>query len=147
MNSIICPISKKKIDNNGSRITVFISAIFMLAFIYTKHPFYMLIATADTLIRAVFHPRYSPMGMIASGILTLFDRSIKRIDLSKKQFAARLGMLCGIASIILFYLDLEPASLAIAIFWMLLAILDSVGNFCLGCILYTYVVFPFYVKQ
>ncbi|MFS4449009.1 DUF4395 domain-containing protein [Maribacter sp. 2307UL18-2] len=147
MKSIICPISKEKVDNNQSRATVFISVIFMMVFIYTKNPALLVIATADTFIRAVFHPRYSPMGMIASGILNVLNRQVKKIDLSKKQFASRLGMLCGVTSILLFYLDLELASLTIAVFWMSLAILDSVFDFCLGCIIYTYVVFPFYMKK
>jgi len=147
MNSIICPISKEKIDNNESRLTVFISVIFMMAFIYTKQPLYMAIATVDTLIRAVFHPKYSPIKIIASSIIDRFTWAPKKIDLAKKVFASRLGMLCGMASLVLFYMDLQSASLIIAGFWMLLAILDSVFDLCVGCIIYTYIVLPIHLKK
>ncbi|MDN5212985.1 DUF4395 domain-containing protein [Fulvivirgaceae bacterium BMA12] len=147
MNSIICPVSKEKIDNYESRITVFISVIFMAAFIYTRHPAYMVLATTDTLIRAIFFARYSPMRMIASRIRRFFNGDAKKIGLAKKVFAARLGMLCGIISIALFYFNLEWASLAIAGFWMLLAILDSLFDFCLGCVIYTYLILPFHINK
>ncbi len=142
MNSIICPVSKEKIDKNESRVTVFISVIFMAAFIYTRHPAYMIFATTDTLIRAVFLAKYSLLSMMASRISRFFNWDAKKTGLAKKIFAARLGMLCGIMSIVLFYLDLELASLAIAGFWMFLAILDSLFDFCVGCIIYTYLILP-----
>ncbi len=84
---------------------------------------------------------------MASRILNMVNWDAKKIDLAKKIFASRLGMLCGMISIALFYMDLKTASLTIASFWTLLAVLDSVFDFCLGCIIYSYVVLPFRIKK
>ena len=91
--------------------------------------------------------KYSLIKKISSLILQVSNWEVKKIDLAKKIFASRLGMLCGVASVILFYLNMELASLIIAGFWMLLAILDSVFDFCMGCIIYSYVVFPYYKNR
>lgn len=137
MNAIFCPISKKKIDNNVSRLTVFFTVIFMVAFIYTKNPIYMIIATTDTAIRAWLDIKYSPLKWMALKGVNLIKVNPDNIDLAKKTFASRLGMLCGLASVLLYFLGFEWTSLFIAGFWLLLAILDAVFNFCLGCIIYT----------
>ncbi|WP_040280320.1 DUF4395 domain-containing protein [Psychroserpens damuponensis] len=139
MNTIICPISKEKIDNNVSRVTMFFSVVLMLTFIYTKNPIYILVATTDTLVRAWLNVKYSPIKWLATFIINRAKTSPVYIDLAKKVFASRLGMLCGVASVVLFYLNFESASFIITGFWAFLAILDSVFNFCLGCIIYTYV--------
>jgi len=144
MNSIICPISTKRIDNNVSRITVFISVVFMAFFIYTRNPIYMIIVTIDTMIRAVIDVKYSPLKQMSSQAIRVMKWKEELIDLAKKIFASRLGMLCGVASILLFYFELETASFIVAAIWLVLGILDSVFNFCLGCIIYSYLVFPFY---
>jgi len=144
MKNIICPISFEKIDSNVSRFTVLIGVLFIAAFIVTKEPLFMIIATVDTLIRAVFNAKYSPMNLASSKVIGLMKLEKKPIDSGKKIFASRLGMLCGIASLILFYANYEFGALIVAGFWAALAILDSVFNFCVGCIIYNYIVYPFY---
>ena len=143
-NTIICPISTEKIDSNVSRLSVFITAIFMILYLITLNPVYMAIATFDTMIRGVWDVKYSPVRMMSLRIVQVTKLKPKKINLDKKIFASRLGMLCGIISLILYYFNLEVASLIVAGMWMALAILDSVVDFCLGCIIYSYVVYPFY---
>ncbi len=149
MNSIICPTGKAQIDNDVSRLTVFGTVLLMGAFLYTRQPAYMIIATLDTVIRGSLVPKYSVISMILSRIFSIFNRRIKKkkVSLAKKQFAARLGSLCGVCSVLFFYSGINSAALGLAGFWMVLAILDSVFNLCMGCIIYTYVVFPFYAKD
>jgi hypothetical protein len=41
-------------------------------------------------------------------------------------------------------LNLSTATIIIIGMWTALAILDSVFDFCVGCLIYNYLVFPFY---
>ena len=147
MRQIICPISTEKIDNNVSRLTVFLNVLLMGIFIVTDNPIYLMLATMDTMIRAVLHTRYSPFKIISSFIIRLSGIQKKPISLAKKVFASRLGIICGLISLGFYYLDMPLVSLSIAAFWMSLSILDSVVNFCLGCIIYSYLVYPFYNRK
>lgn len=137
MNTVFCPISNKKIDNNVSRLTVFFTVTFMTAFIFTRNPIYMIIATTDTAIRAWLDVKYSPLKWMASKAINSIKISPDTIDLAKKTFASRLGMLCGLVSVFFYFLGFEWTSLFVAGFWLLLAILDAVFNFCLGCVIYS----------
>jgi hypothetical protein len=63
-----------------------------------------------------------------------------------KVFASRLGFICGLLGCVFITLQIPLTAIVIIGIWTLLAILDSVLNFCVGCIIYNYLVFPFYNK-
>ncbi len=37
-DTIICPLSREKVDSNVSRLTVFINAVLMIVFMFTLNP-------------------------------------------------------------------------------------------------------------
>ena len=84
MKQIICPISTEKIDSNISRLTVFLSVVFMALFLITKQPFYIVFPTFDIAIRAIFSARYSPLTFISTKIVEASKSSPKSIGLAKK---------------------------------------------------------------
>ncbi|RLD36486.1 MAG: hypothetical protein DRI74_09000, partial [Bacteroidetes bacterium] len=75
------------------------------------------------------------------GILNLKK---KPIGLAQKIFASRLGFFCAFSSTVLVLLDYNIASMSITGLLMTLSILDSVFSFCIGCVVYNYLVYPFY---
>ncbi len=147
LNSIICPLGKGKIDLLQSRVIVFVTALLMMFFLYTENPIYMIIATLDTCIRAFLKPKSSPFGMIIAKLFALMDRQVITVNLAKKQFAARLGALCGLSSLLLFYFGFQLGAIVMTSFWMVLALLDALLNACLGCVIYSSLVLPFYTRQ
>jgi len=147
LNNLVCPISNKKIDSYLSRITVFLNVLLMLTYIFTRNPVFLLVVVADYLIRAFFNVKLSPMRFLAKFIRGLIKLDPKYIDLAPKVFAARLGFVFAFSALIAFVAGFNLLSIAIAIFLMTLSILDSVFDFCLGCFVYHYLVFPFFNKQ
>lgn len=144
MSTIVCPISTERIDSNVSRATVFLNVVLMMIFIVTLNPVFIYIVSADYFIRAAVNGKYSPLRLIALTSVNSFNLKKKPIDLAQKIFASRLGFLCAISSSILITLQLPTAAVLVAGFLMILSIMDSVFNFCVGCIIYNYIVFPFY---
>jgi hypothetical protein len=144
MNTIVCPISIEKIDSRVSRLTVFLNVILMALFIATSSPVYIFIVALDYFIRATLDPKYSPLRFIAVGIIDMFDFEKKPIGLAPKIFASRLGFLCALAAYLLVLMGYTTPALAVAGFLMVLSLMDSVLNFCVGCLIYNYLVYPFY---
>ncbi len=147
MNAIICPISSEKINLNVSRITVFINVLLMGLFFYTNSPIYIVIVLVDYFIRAFLKIEYSPVRFISVGIVKGLNMKGKTIDLAQKIFASRLGMLCALAALIFFYFDNQLGTSISLGMLMVLSFADSVFNLCVGCLIYNYIVFPFYKNR
>ncbi|PCJ63597.1 MAG: hypothetical protein COA58_15785 [Bacteroidetes bacterium] len=147
MNAIICPISTEKINLNVSRITVFINVILMGLFFYTNNPIFIVLVLADYFIRAFLKAEYSPIRFIAVGIVKALNMKGKTIDLAQKVFASRLGMLCALAALLFFYFDNQIGTYISLGMLMVLSFADSVFNFCVGCLIYNYIVFPFHKNK
>jgi len=147
MKSLVCPISTQMIDSNVSRLTVFLNVILMALFIITLNPLYIIVVAIDYLIRAAFDIKYSPMRFIASSGIGLLNLEKKPINAAPKIFASRLGFVCALASASLILMGFTLASTIIVGLLMVLSIMDSIFNFCVGCLIYNYLVYPFYKNR
>lgn len=143
---LICPISTERIDSNVSRLTILISSILVIVFIFTSQPIPLYIAALDYGIRAFGNSDFSPLRLIAKGIAGALSWNTKMIDKAPKVFASRLGFLCLLASTILINLDFELAAISISAMATSLFLLDAVGNYCVGCLIYHHLVYPFFKK-
>ena len=144
MKNIVCPISTEEIDSNVSRLTVFLNVILMALFLGTLNPIFIIVVTLDYFIRAALEAKYSPLWLVASMGIGILDLKRKPIGLAQKVFASRLGFFCAFSSTVLVLLDYNIASISVAGLLMILSIIDSVFSFCLGCVVYNYLVYPFY---
>jgi hypothetical protein len=142
--NIICPISSEKVNSHVSRLTVFIQVVILIYFLITLQPIYLYLVTIDCAMRAIGKNRYSLLNNIASYLIKLLGTTPKLTDKAPKVFASRLGFICGLAGSICIALNLSTATIIIIGMWTALAILDSVFDFCVGCLIYNYLVFPFY---
>jgi hypothetical protein len=145
--SIVCPISVEKIDSNVSRLTIFFNVVLMGGYLYTLNPIFIGIVSIDYFIRAFLKVKYSPIRFVALQIISALNLEKKTINLAQKVFASRLGVLCAVSSLVLYIMDLHTASLIIAGILMVLSTLDSVFNFCVGCLIYNLFVLPFYKEK
>ena len=144
MKSILCPVSVKKIDSNVSRLTIFFNVLLMVFFLLTKNPVIIGFVALDYFIRAVLKVEYSPIRFLAYHVVSILRLKKKPIGLAQKIFASRLGFLCALTSTILMFLGFSVAAMWIALILVLLSTLDSVFNFCVGCLIYNYLIYPFY---
>lgn len=143
---IICPVSTEKVDSHVSRLTVFLQVTLLAYFLYTLQPIPLYLVTVDCGIRALGYNQYSLLCFLAGFIIRSMDLTPKMTGKAPKVFASRLGFICGLLGSVFITLQMPLASFIIIGMWTLLAILDSVLDFCIGCIIYNYLVLPFYNK-
>lgn len=140
---LVCPVSSEKVDSHISRLTVFINAALMVYFMFTLQPWAIYLVTLDYGIRAFGHKKYSPLSFIAGYIIKTLGVPGKQINQAPKTFASRLGFICALSGSLFISLHIVNAALGIIGFFIALATLDSVFDFCVGCLIYEYLVFPF----
>ena len=103
--------------------------------------FFFAVIAVDYFIRAFTSVRRSPFSWLACQIARLLDLPEEPIDKAPKIFAARVGFLFSLATVVLYFV-FPPASLVVGLALMGFALLESVLNFCVGCVVYTYIVLP-----
>lgn len=147
IKDVVCPVSFEKIDSNVSRITIFLNVILMVFFVFTLNPVFIGIVTIDYFIRATMKVKYSPIRVIAIQIANVLKLHKKPINQAQKVFASRLGFLCALTALVLIVLGHPSGAISIAGILLILSTLDSVFNFCVGCLIYNYLVYPFYKNK
>jgi len=146
-SEIVCPISDEKVDGNVNRLTTFLVVLLLALFVFTSIPYFLILVAMDYFVRACLKQKFSLLRWVASGLSKILNLQRKEINAAPKIFASRLGLLCALASINFFYLEMPKTSLIIALVLMGLSIMDSIFNFCLGCLIYHTTVHPFYSKK
>lgn len=142
-NSLICPISSKKIDNNTSRITAGLVASVLLLFITTGSPLFLILVMCEFFIKVFFKGMYSPLHSIADTLVKRLGWVGKKIDEAPKTFSARMGLLVTLVSGILHISGFTIASNITAILLISMASLHAIFNYCVGCVIYHFMVLPY----
>lgn len=143
LDNVICPISDTKIDNTVSRLTVFQCAVLLALYLWTGIPYLVLLVALDYGIRTTGNGTYSPLRWVALRLASAANLPNKPTDQAPKIFASRVGFLFAATSALLFPFA-ATASTIVAGILLIFTILDSVFDFCVGCLTYSYVVLPFY---
>ena len=141
MNTLICPISKDKVNRSVVRLTGFIVAMLVLLFAITANPLIIVFTAVDFYIRAFTSLKISPIAWLAKTIARTFHFKVDMIDKAPKLFASRVGFIFSATASLLFLVS-PVVSIAIALTLMSFALLESLFNFCVGCVVYTYIVLP-----
>ena len=66
------------------------------------------------------------------------------VNKAPKIFASRLGFICAVLGLVFISLGMPTASIAVIGMFAVLALMDSVFNFCVGCVIYHHLVFPYF---
>lgn len=143
LQTVVCPISPLRINGNVVRITGFLMAAMIALYAFTGSIWFLVAIAIDYFIRAATPAKYSPFSWLASRIADAFHLAQHPIDKAPKIFAARVGFLFAFTAAILFFLN-PTASLVVALILMFFALLESVFDLCVGCLVYTYVVLPIF---
>jgi hypothetical protein len=142
MKTLICPISTQTISRRVVRLTGLMMAAMIVLYLLTGNITFIIAIVIDYFIRAFTSLRASPFSWLASQIAAWFGGAPHRIDKAPKIFAARVGWLFALATAVLYFIH-PTASLMVGATLMGFALLESVFDFCVGCVVYTYIVFPF----
>ncbi len=146
MKALICPFSTQRINRNVVRITGFMMATMIALYAITGSIYFIVAITIDYFIRAFTSLKYSPFSWLAGQITRLFKLKEIQIDKAPKIFASRVGFLFALATVILYYFH-STSSLIVGLTLMGFALLESVFDFCVGCVVYTYVVLPIFKES
>lgn len=146
MNSLICPISTNRVNKPVVRTTGFLVATSIVLYVLTSNILILFALSIDFYIRAYTDLKFSPLSFLASKITKLFKFKKFLIDKAPKVFAARVGLLFTLTAIGLSFVN-PTLPIIVSLILMSFALLESVMNFCVGCVVYTYLVLPFYKKS
>ncbi len=146
MNKIVCPISMKIINENVIRITAGIMFTLILLFIITLNIWFLIFALFEFSFRIFESINFSPISRTVKIVYKIANLPDKPVDKAPKVFAARLGFFMTALSFGFFFISLLTSQiitgiLAVCIF------AEAAFNYCIGCVIYNYLVLPFYKKK
>lgn len=146
MKNIVCPISDHRVNEQVTRLNaMFTIGIIVLAFVLNSVSLFIFLM-ADFFIRAFTEIKFSPIGFASHSLSNALNLSVRLIDKAPKIFAARLGFLMTTAIAGLFIFGLKITSIVVATMLIFFASLEFLFAICVGCLIYTYLILPFYKK-
>jgi len=147
INQLVCPVSTERVDENRIRTTAFGVLTIMGLFFMTNNPVFPAILMLDFYIRAFTRLKYSPISFLAFLFVKVMGTEPVWIDKAPKMFAARVGFLFTSLTLGAALLQLPLLATVTGATLVLFSFLECGLNFCAGCWVYTFVVFPLVRKK
>lgn len=144
MKNILCPISNERINESVTRANALIGILLLLAGFISNSAFFFILLLTDFYIRAFTKAKFSPISYLSHLMVNALKLDKKPIDKAPKIFAARIGFVMTMVVIVLFLFNLQTAALIVGGILIFFASLEFALAICMGCILYTYLILPFY---
>ena len=146
MQNLVCPISDQRVNEQITRLNaMLVIGIIVLAFVLNSL-FLFVFLMADFFIRAFTNLKFSPISFASHSLSNALNLPIRMIDKAPKIFAARLGFLMTMAMTLLFIFSFKITAIAVAAVLIFFASLEFFLAICVGCLIYTYLILPFYKK-
>jgi len=146
MQNLVCPISDQRVNEQITRLNaMLVVGILVLAFVLNSI-FLFVFLMADFFIRAFTNVKFSPISFASHSLSNALNLPIRMIDKAPKLFAARLGFLMTMAIAVLFIFSFKIAAIAVATILIFFASFEFFLAICVGCLIYTYLILPFYKK-
>ncbi|BBE17567.1 hypothetical protein AQPE_1723 [Aquipluma nitroreducens] len=146
MQNLVCPISDQRVNEQITRLNaMLVIGIIVLAFVLNSLSLFVFLM-ADFFIRAFTNLKFSPISFASHSLSNALNLPIRMIDKAPKIFAARLGFLMTLAMFLLFIFSFKITAIAVAAILIFFASLEFFLAICAGCLIYTYLILPFYKK-
>jgi len=146
-DQLICPISTERVDENRVRTTAFGVVITMGLFFMTDNPLFPALLLVDFYIRAFTRLKFSPLSWLAYQFVKAIGTKPVWIDKAPKMFAARIGVLLTTLTLAASLLGMPLFAIITGATLVLFSFLECGLNFCAGCWVYTYMVYPLVRKK
>ena len=144
MKNLVCPISQERVNERVTRLVAMFTILLVVAGLVFNSVLFFIFLLADFFIRAFTSLKFSPVSYLASSLANALNLSKKPIDKAPKIFAARLGFLMTLVITLFSLFNLPVAAIVVSGILIFFASLEFALGICVGCIIYTYVVLPFY---
>lgn len=146
MQNLVCPISDQRVNEQITRLNaMLVIGIIVLAFVLNSLSLFVFLM-ADFFIRAFTNLKFSPISFASHSLSNVLNLPIRMIDKAPKIFAARLGFLMTMAMALLLIFSFKITAIAVAAILIFFASLEFFLAICVGCLIYTYLILPFYKK-
>ena len=144
LKQLVCPISDERINERVTRINAMIGILVLIAGFVSGSIIFPAMLMTDFYIRAFTKAKFSPISYISYQMTNMLHLDKKVIDKAPKVFAARLGFLMTFVITLLMLFGLNTAALVVGGVLVFFASLEFALAICMGCIIYTYLILPFY---
>lgn len=144
IKQLICPVSNEFVNERITRVNALITILLVLAAFLFNSAIFAILLTGDFFIRAFTSSKYSPVSFVSHRITNALNLETKKIDKAPKIFAARLGFVMSLAISVLMISGLGTAAVTVGGILVFFATLELALAFCMGCFMYTYLIFPFF---
>jgi len=142
VKQLICPVSPERVDENRVRATALGVVITMGAYFVTGSALFPALLVVDFFVRAFTKLSFSPMSYLAHFFVKIIGTQPVLIDKAPKMFAARIGLILTSITTLGALMHWPFLAYISGSILVLFAFLECGLNFCMGCWLYTYVVYP-----
>jgi len=147
VTQLICPVSPERVDENRVRVTA-LGVVFMMgAYFVTGLVLFPALLVVDFFIRAFTKLSYSPLSYLAHLFVKVIGTQPVLIDKAPKMFAARIGFIITAITTLGALLHFPLLAYISGSVLVLFAFMECGLNFCMGCWLYTIVVYPLVRKN
>jgi len=144
---LICPVSPERVDENRVRITALGVILIMGVFFITGNVVFPAMLTVDFFMRAFTRVTFSPLSWLAHKLVMATGIKPVLIDKAPKVFAARIGLLFTISITAASLLGFPILANIVGATLVLFAFFECGLNFCTGCWMYTFIVYPWVRKM
>lgn len=144
MKQLLCPISDERINERVTRLNALLGILFLITGFATNSIFFFIFLSADFYVRAFTKTKFSPISYVSHQMANTLNLQKKSIDKAPKIFAARIGLLLTLAITVLFLLNFYTAAIIVGGILAFFASLEFALGICMGCVMYTYLILPFY---
>jgi len=139
--NLVCPVSSARGDQRVVRLTALLVAALAVAYLVTRTVWIPALLCADFVARGAGRRAWSPLARVAQAVVAWTRRPPILIDLAPKQFAARIGVVFTFGMLAT-HAWAPTAALALGGVLAAFAVLESLGNVCVGCLVYARVMVP-----
>ena len=144
---LICPVSPERVDENRVRVTALGVVIMMGTYFVTGSALLPALLSMDFYIRAFTKLNYSPLSYLAHLFVRMMGTREVLIDKAPKVFAARVGLILTTITTLGALLQWPLLAFFSGSVLVLFAFLECGLNFCMGCWVYSSLVFPLVRKN
>lgn len=146
--SYSCPLSFVQVESNTSRISSFLVASLIAAYLISFNIFILYFIAADFIIRLFFNKNISPVYMLAQFVKNTLKIDDKFVDGGAKRLAAYFGLTFVLLLIGTHFFHSAASSFVIGGVFMFCSLLDAFFNYCLGCKIYFIIkkIFPTFMS-
>lgn len=147
LKQLICPVSPERVDENRVRATALGVVLLLGVFLVTGTVLIPALLMVDFFIRAFTKLKFSPLSYLAHHFVKMMGTQEILIPRAPKVFAARIGFLFISLTTLGALLNWPNLVYVSGSTLILFAFLECGLNFCMGCWVYSLVVYPLFRKN